>query len=83
MDGCEEGYYKDSENEYQRAAADMRQWNGPVARLIAPENRRKWRAQGQAAFGFYVDMYLNPPGNQYYLPPLEAFRVSQPEPRSS
>ena len=77
VDGCEDGYYKDSEREYQRAAADMRQWHGPVARLIAPENRRKWRAQGQASFGFYLDMFLNPPGHQYYFPPLDGSRVKR------
>ena len=77
VDGCEDGYYKDSEGEYQRAAADMRQWHGPVARLIAPENRRKWRAQGQASFGFYLDMYLNPPGHQYYYPPLDGSRLKR------
>ncbi|HWH68233.1 MAG TPA: hypothetical protein VNT26_02570, partial [Candidatus Sulfotelmatobacter sp.] len=77
VDGCEEGYYKDSDSEYQHAAADMRQWHGPVARLIAPENRRKWRTQGQAAFGFYLDMYLNPPGHQYYFPPLDGSRLKR------
>lgn len=77
VDGCEDGYYKDSEGEYQRAAADMRQWHGSVARLIAPENRRKWRAQGQASFGFYLDMYLNPPGHQYYFPPLDGSRLKR------
>jgi hypothetical protein len=77
IDGCEDGYYKDSEREYQLAAADMRQWHGPVARLIAPENRRKWRAQGQASFGFYLDMYLNPPGHQYYFPPLDGSRLKR------
>ena len=72
VDGCEDGYYKDSEREYQLAAADMRQWHGPVARLIAPENRRKWRAlRAKPSFGFYLDMYLNPPGHQYYFPPLD------------
>jgi hypothetical protein len=77
VDGCEDGYYKDSDHEYQVAAADMRQWHGPVARLIAPENRRKWRAQGQAAFGFYLDMYLNPQGHQYYFPPLDGSRLKR------
>ncbi len=77
VDGCEDGYYKDSEREYQIAAAEMRQWHGPVARLIAPENRRKWREQGQASFGFYLDMYLNPPGHQYYFPPLDGSRLKR------
>jgi len=77
VDGCEDGYFKDGESEYQRAAAEMRQWHGPVAKLMAPENRRKWRAQGQASFGFYLDMYLNPPGHQYYFPPLEGSRLKR------
>jgi hypothetical protein len=77
VDGCEDGYFKDSEREYQLAAAEMRQWHGPIAWLVAPENRRKWRAQGQAAFGFYLDMYLNPPGHQYYFPPLDGSRLKR------
>ncbi len=77
VDGCEEGYYKDSELEYQLAAAEMRQWHGASARLLAPENRRLWRTQGQAAFGFYLDMYLNPPGNRYYFPPLDGSRLKR------
>ncbi len=77
VDGCENGYYKDSEREYQLAAAEMRQWHGPVAQLIAPENRRKWRAQGQAAFGFYLDMYLNPLGDPQSFPPLDGSRLKR------
>lgn len=77
VDGCENGYYKDGELEYFKAAAEIRQWDGPVARLIAPELRRKWRAQGQVGFGFYLDMYINPPGHRYYFPPLDGSRLKR------
>ncbi|MGA2497002.1 MAG: hypothetical protein ABSH20_04640 [Tepidisphaeraceae bacterium] len=69
IDGCENGYYLDGPLEYLRVASDMRGWLSPCARLIAPENREKWRSRGQAGFGFYLDMYVNEPGNRYYRGP--------------
>lgn len=69
VDGCEFGYYYDGIEEYLRAAAKIRSWSGPASRLVAPENRTKWRAQGQVGFGFYLDMYLNKPGNRFYFGP--------------
>ena len=76
VDGCENGYYMDSEAEYLRAAAGMRAWDGPAARLVAPENRARYRAQVQAGFGFYLDMFLNEPGNHYYRGPLDGSRLT-------
>ncbi len=75
VDGCENGYYLDSVEAYQRAALDMRAWNGPALRLVAPENRAKYRAQVQAGFGFYLDMFINPVGNRYYRGPLDGSRL--------
>ncbi len=66
VDGCENGYYYDGEEAYARSALDMLLWTGPAMRLIAPENRTKYRTQVQAGFGFYLDMYSNPKGNHYY-----------------
>ena len=57
--------------EFMRAAQKIRQWNGPCARLFSPENRAKYRAQVQAGFGFYLDMYVNEEGNIYYRGPME------------
>lgn len=77
VDGCEGGYYMDSVEAYQRAALNMRGWNGPCARLVAPENRAKYRGQVQAGFGFYLDMFLNPEGNTYYRGPLDGSRMKR------
>lgn len=66
VDGCENGYYYDGEEAYARSALDMLLWTSPAMRLVAPENRTKYRTQVQAGFGFYLDMYSNPKGNDYY-----------------
>ncbi|MBP7950230.1 MAG: hypothetical protein KA004_11280 [Verrucomicrobiales bacterium] len=79
VDGCENGYYLDSVEAYQRAALDMRSWNGPSIRLVAPENRAKYRMQVQAGFGFYLDMFVNAEGNQYFRGPLEGSRLKHLE----
>lgn len=71
VDGCELGYYMSGAEQYLRAAHQMRAWNGPALRLVASENRAKWRAQVQAGFGFYLDMYLNEEGSPYYFGPAE------------
>jgi len=75
VDGCEGGYYMDSVAEYQRAALDMRAWNGPALKLVAPGNRAKYRAQVQAGFGFYLDMFANAEGNHYYRGPRDGSRL--------
>jgi len=77
VDGCENGYYMDSETEFLRAASDMRGWDGAAMRLVAPENRGRYRTQVQVGFGFYLDMYLNEEGNQYYFPPLNGSRLAR------
>jgi hypothetical protein len=69
VDGCENGYYLDGRLAYLKVASDMKSWHGPSASLVAPENRAKYRTQVQAGFGFYLDMYLNEQGNQYYFGP--------------
>ncbi|MCO5052532.1 MAG: hypothetical protein M9920_09530 [Verrucomicrobiae bacterium] len=77
VDGCENGYYLDSVEAYQRAALDMRSWSGPCLKLVATENRAKYRQQAQAGFGFYLDMFVNEAGNQYYRPPLDGSRLKR------
>lgn len=69
IDGAEKYFLEGPE--FTRAAQQMRQWNGPCARLFSPENRAKYRAQVQAGFGFYLDMYTNPEGNIYYRGPMD------------
>ena len=69
VDGCENGYYMNGAAEYDRAACDMFLATGPAVALVSPENRAKYRAQTQVGFGFYLDMYSNPEGSQYYRGP--------------
>jgi len=79
LDGCETGYYLDSVEAYQREAIDLRSWTGPAIKLVAPENRAKYRQQVQVGFGFYLDMFINEPGNSYYRPPLDGSRLKRLE----
>ncbi|HSA11825.1 MAG TPA: hypothetical protein P5205_15800 [Candidatus Paceibacterota bacterium] len=77
VDGCENGYYLDSVEAYQRAALDIRSWTGPAIKLVAPENHAKYRQHVQAGFGFYLDMFENEPGHRYYRPPLDGSRLKR------
>lgn len=77
VDGCENGYYMDSAEEYLRAASDIRSWNGAAARLVSAENRGRYRMQVQAGFGFYLDMFINEEGRKYYFPPLDGSRLAR------
>lgn len=69
IDGCEAGYYMNGAAQYDRATCDMLLATGPAVRLVSPENRKKYRLQVQAGFGFYLDMYSNPKGSAYYRGP--------------
>ena len=66
VEGCENGYYMNGREEYQRASLDALLLTGPGAALVSPENRGKYRAQVSSGFGFYLDMYSNPEGSRYY-----------------
>ncbi|HWQ92196.1 MAG TPA: hypothetical protein VN673_11035, partial [Clostridia bacterium] len=79
VDGCENGYYMDSAEEYLGAADEMRSWHGGAARLVSPENRAQYRRQVQAGFGFYLDMFLNESTNHYYRGPLNGSRLARLE----
>ncbi|MCY3024246.1 MAG: carbohydrate binding domain-containing protein [Planctomycetota bacterium] len=67
VDGCENAYRFDGETAYLEAYNRMRSHTGPAMRLVAPENRARYRAQVQAGFGFYLDCYLNLEGNPWYI----------------
>ncbi|MDR0335872.1 MAG: hypothetical protein LBI18_02165 [Planctomycetaceae bacterium] len=71
VDGCESGYYLNGNNEYIRRAWALQAIGGPALRLIVPENRQKYINQVQIGFGFYLDMYTNPEGHQYYRGPKD------------
>ncbi len=79
VDGCENGYYLDSTEEYLRTAHEMRSWNGAALRLVSPANRPKYRQQVQAGFGFYLDMFLNNATNHYYRGPINGSRLARLE----
>lgn len=79
VDGCENGYYLDSAEEYLRAAHEMRSWTSGAIRLVSPANRPKYRQQVQAGFGFYLDMFLNDATNHYYRGPLNGSRLARLE----
>lgn len=79
VDGCENGYYLDSAEEYLRTAHAMRSWQGGAIRLVSPENRPKYRRQVQGGFGFYLDMFLNEATNRYYRGPLNGSRLARLE----
>ena len=79
VDGCENGYYMDSAEDYLRATHEMRSWNGGAIRLVSPANRPKYRQQVQAGFGFYLDMFLNDATNRYYRGPLNGSRLARLE----
>lgn len=69
IEGCEDGYYMNGREEYQRAALAAKLDSGPGQALVSPENRVKYRAQVSSGFGFYLDMYSNPEGSDYYRGP--------------
>lgn len=57
VDGCEEAYLYNSDEQYLTAAVRIK---GDCQELISPENRAKYRAQVQVGFGVYLDAYWNP-----------------------
>ncbi|MDR2706473.1 MAG: hypothetical protein LBC02_11900 [Planctomycetaceae bacterium] len=71
VDGCESGYYRNGNDDYIRRAWALQAIGGPALRLIVPENRQKYINQVQIGFGFYLDMYTNPEGHQYYRGPKD------------
>ncbi len=66
VDGCENAYRYNSRLEYLNAANLIR---NKCQRLISAENRTKYRAQVQVGFGVYLDAYVNPPDNTWYIDP--------------
>ncbi len=74
VDGCESAYMFNSQTEYLAAYNRIKsdcQW------LVSPENRAKYRAQVQVGFGIYLDPYINPPGDKYYIDPKGMERVER------
>ena len=68
VDGNQGGYYLEPPQYYSQARL-MRSLTGPALALIAPENKKKYHAQMQIAFGIYLDMFINPEGSSDYRGP--------------
>lgn len=66
VDGCEAAYRFNSRLDFLTAANLIR---NKCQRLVSPENRYKYRAQVQVGFGVYLDAYVNPPDNTWYINP--------------
>ena len=78
VDGDEWSYKSlASKNEFMISGLAQR---NAVMGLVAPENRRKFRAQSYPGFGLYMDSYVNAPTNsqgkaaQYYMGPCNGSR---------
>lgn len=66
VDGCEQAYRYNSRLDFLSGANLIR---NKCRRLVAPENRYKYRAQVQVGFGVYLDAYVNPPESPWYINP--------------
>ncbi|MBT3376470.1 MAG: hypothetical protein HN742_41650 [Lentisphaerae bacterium] len=62
VDGCESAYRYNSELQFLRSALTIK---GACQRLVAPENRAKYRAQVQVSYGIYLDAHWNPPDTKW------------------
>ena len=67
VDGCESAYRFNRETQYLTDATRIK---GICQRLVAPENRYKYRGQVQVGFGVYLDAYVNPPDSPWYIDPM-------------
>jgi hypothetical protein len=74
VDGCEGAYMFNSRMQYVEAALKIK---GACQSLVSPENRAKYRAQTQVSYGVYLDAYVNPEGNTYYIGPKNGSRLNQ------
>ena len=74
IDGDEHGYrYEDLARDFEDAV--YRQRVGAL-RLVAPENRAKYRAQVDSSFGLFLDMYVNDEKDSWYFGPLGGSRLA-------
>lgn len=74
VEGCEPGYGYVDEIDYLRAANIIRH---KCLRLIAPENRDKYKTQMHMAMAFYLDAYANPSTSPWYIPPVNGLRIER------
>lgn len=76
IDGNEGAYLYNSHAEYTNAANRIRHEN---LSLISPENRKKYRKLFRVGQAFYLDAYINPPSDDYYIDGLGRPRVERLE----
>ncbi|MCK5804441.1 MAG: hypothetical protein KAI66_16505 [Lentisphaeria bacterium] len=62
VDGCESAYRYSSRLQYLASSVAIK---GICQRLVASENRAKYRAQVQVSFGIYLDAYWNPENTKW------------------
>jgi hypothetical protein len=79
VDGAEnQAYNANSELDFLRISNLVR---NTALSLVAPENRQKYLAQVQTSFGLYLDAYLNPPTDIWYVDskgaaPAQRFQIN-------
>ncbi|MBP5320094.1 MAG: hypothetical protein J6334_03825, partial [Kiritimatiellae bacterium] len=77
IDGDEHAYrYEAARNDFFISA--WYQQNAAL-KLIAPENRIKYRTRMLTGFGLYLDMYINEEGAPWYFGPLNGSRLAHLE----
>ena len=76
-DGMEFGYrFRADRDDYIRERLRQQRI---LLQLVAPENLAKFRSNVQVSSGHYLDMYINPEGHRYYMPPLRGSRLARLE----
>lgn len=73
VDGFENAYSFKSRAQFLEAALRVK---GDCQSLVSPENRAKYRAQVQISYGIYLDAYVNPETNFWYIGPKNGSRVN-------
>lgn len=74
VDGNECAYHYEAEKQdFFRSASEL---HTAALGLVAPENRRKYRAQACAGSGHYLDAYINPTNSPWYFGPRDGSRLN-------
>lgn len=77
IDGDEKSYrYRGDRRDFALAHVQQRT---RAIRLVAPENRVKYRSQASMASSIYLDMYLAKEDSRWYMPPLDGSRLKRLE----
>jgi len=80
VDGLEQTYTATEKSSFIAWAHNVRNTALP---MVASENRAKYRAQVQPAFGVYLDPYTNPVGSKYYIGPGSEYNGPSEGPEAS